>query len=103
MKVIVTCGPSFEPIDQVRRLTNFSTGQLGVLLADRLALEGFEVFCLKGSAATFPGPSERARLNMFDTNEDLADLLEELAQSERISAVFHTAALCDYRVRLVRN
>jgi phosphopantothenoylcysteine synthetase/decarboxylase len=27
MKVIVTCGPSYEPIDQVRRLTNFSTGE----------------------------------------------------------------------------
>jgi phosphopantothenoylcysteine decarboxylase/phosphopantothenate--cysteine ligase len=103
MKVIVTCGPSFAPVDQVRRLTNFSTGQLGVLLADRLARDGFEVFCLKGSGATFPGPSERAHLNVFDTNEDLADLLQELAQSERVSAVFHTAALCDYRVCLVRN
>jgi phosphopantothenoylcysteine synthetase/decarboxylase len=26
MEVIVTCGLSYEPIDQVRRLTNFSTG-----------------------------------------------------------------------------
>ncbi|HVY71907.1 MAG TPA: phosphopantothenoylcysteine decarboxylase, partial [Verrucomicrobiae bacterium] len=37
MKVIVTCGPSYEPIDEVRRLTNFSTGELGVLLAEELA------------------------------------------------------------------
>jgi len=29
MQVIVTGGPSYEPIDQVRRLTNFSTGELG--------------------------------------------------------------------------
>jgi phosphopantothenoylcysteine decarboxylase/phosphopantothenate--cysteine ligase len=40
MKVIVTCGPSYEPIDQVRRLTNFSTGELGVLLSDELARAG---------------------------------------------------------------
>jgi deoxyribose-phosphate aldolase len=32
MRVIVTCGPSYEPIDEVRRLTNFSTGELGTLL-----------------------------------------------------------------------
>jgi len=103
MKVIVTCGPSFEPIDQVRRLTNFSTGQLGILLADSLAREGFEVFCLKGSAATYPGPSERAHLSLFETNGDLVELLEELAQSHRISAVFHVAALCDYRIRKVQD
>jgi len=44
MKVIVTCGPSYEPIDQVRRLTNFSTGELGVHLSNQLARAGFEVF-----------------------------------------------------------
>jgi phosphopantothenoylcysteine decarboxylase/phosphopantothenate--cysteine ligase len=103
MKVIVTCGPSFEPIDQVRRVTNFSTGQLGIHLADRLAREGFEVFCLKGSSATYPGPSERAHLNLFDTNDDLFDLLKELSQTHQISAVFHVAALCDYRIRKVRD
>ena len=55
MKVMVTCGPSFEPIDQVRRLTNFSTGELGVHLSNQLARAGFEVFCLKGSGATHAG------------------------------------------------
>ena len=103
MKVIVTCGPSFEPIDRARRLTNFSTGQLGILLADRLACEGFEVFCLKGSGAVCPGPSERAHLSLFNTNDDLLALLQELANSERISAVFHAAALCDYKVKSVQD
>jgi phosphopantothenoylcysteine synthetase/decarboxylase len=103
MKVIVTCGPSFEPIDEARRLTNFSTGQLGILLTDRLAREGFDVFCLKGSGAVCPGPSERAHLSRFNTNDDLLTLLEDLANSERISAVFHAAALCDYRVKSVHD
>ncbi|MDD5140960.1 MAG: phosphopantothenoylcysteine decarboxylase [Verrucomicrobiales bacterium] len=52
MKVIVTCDPSFEPIDQIRRPTNFSTGELGVRLCDQLARAGFEVFCFKGSGDT---------------------------------------------------
>ena len=43
MKVIVTCGPSYEPIDEVRRLTNFSTGELGVLLSNHLARAGHAV------------------------------------------------------------
>ena len=28
MKIIVTCGPSYEPIDGARRMTNMSTGNL---------------------------------------------------------------------------
>ena len=76
MKVIVTCGPSYEPIDQVRRLTNFSTGELGVLLSDQLIRAGFEVFCLKGSGATYPGPAEHCHLSLFDTNDNLLELLD---------------------------
>ena len=59
MQVIVTCGPSYEPIDRVRRLTNFSSGELGVHLSNQLARAGFEVFCLKGSGATYPSPAEQ--------------------------------------------
>ena len=52
MHCIVTAGPTYEPIDQVRRLTNHSTGQLGTGLAKRLAADGHEVTLLRGRAAT---------------------------------------------------
>lgn len=105
MKAIVTCGPSFEPIDEVRRLTNFSTGELGALLTAQLAAAGHEVFCLKGSGATHPGPAPgpRCHVRCFDTNDDLLTLLRELSPQPDISAVFHAAALCDYRVATVRD
>src|ERR1700730_630479 len=48
MRVVVTCGPSYEPIDEVRRITNFSTGELGSLLANHLAKAGCEVVCFRG-------------------------------------------------------
>lgn len=103
MKVIVTCGPSYEPIDQVRRLTNFSTGELGVHLSNQLARAGFEVFCLKGSGATHPGPGEQCHLSLFDTNDDLLGLLEKTSAAHEIAAVFHVAALCDYKVKRVED
>jgi len=103
MKVIVTCGPSYEPIDQVRRITNFSTGELGVRLCNELARAGFEVFCLKGSGATHPGPNEQCRLRLFDTNDDLLELLAETSAANDIAAVFHVAALCDYKVKRVED
>ncbi|MDB6037479.1 MAG: coaBC 2 [Verrucomicrobiales bacterium] len=103
MKVIVTCGPSYEPIDQVRRLTNFSTGELGVQLSDELGKAGFEVFCLKGSCATFPGPGANSHVRLFNTNDDLVRLLEQIGGTHEIAAVFHVAALCDYKVKDVED
>jgi phosphopantothenoylcysteine synthetase/decarboxylase len=103
MKVIVTCGPSYEPIDDVRRLTNFSTGALGVLLSDGLKEAGFEVTCLKGSGATAAGPRPDCQVLSFNTNDDLLTLLEGLSTQREIGAVFQAAALCDYRVRRVSD
>lgn len=101
MRVIVTAGPSFEPIDEVRRLTNFSTGELGVLLSNALARAGFEVFCLKGVGATHAGALARCRHLPFTTNEELFDLFKRLSRAHEIGAVFHAAALCDFKVKRV--
>ena len=103
MKVIVTCGPSYEPIDQVRRLTTFSTGELGVLLCEELARAGHEVFCLKGSGATAVGPGQPCQVSLFNTNDDLLALLQQTAAHHEIGAVFQVAALCDYKVKQVAD
>ena len=101
MKIIITCGPSYEPIDGARRMTNMSTGKLGVTLANFLTDEGREVICLKGEGSTYPGGVRAARLETFATNDDLAQHLESISRTENIDAVFHAAALCDYRVEQV--
>ena len=103
MNIIVTCGPGFEPIDEVRRLTNFSTGELGVRLAETLAEAGHAVHCLKGSGATFRDPGAACRTHHFDTNDDLLTRLRENSAAGTVDALFHVAALCDYRVARVED
>ena len=103
MKVVVTAGPGYEPIDEVRRLTNFSTGELGVLLANQLTMSGFEVFCLRGVGATYPGVLEKARHLPFTTNDDLLGQLTGLSQAHDMDAVFHAAALSDFKVRRIEG
>jgi phosphopantothenoylcysteine synthetase/decarboxylase len=103
MKVIVTCGPSYELIDGARRLTNMSTGKLGITLSSHLTEAGHEVICLKGEGSTFPGTVRAARVEMFTTNDNLAGQLESISRQENIGAIFHAAALCDYRVEQVLN
>lgn len=101
MKVVVTCGPSYEPIDQARRITNFSTGRLGIALSNAFTARGWEVACLKGEQATCADALHARRALPFSTNEDLAAKLASLAGEGGWGAVLHVAALCDFRVERV--
>ncbi len=103
MKIVVTTGPSYEPIDEVRRLTNFSTGELGIILSERLAQAGYDVICLRGVHATHPHTPSGVDTRPFTTNDDLHDQLSSLAQTETVGAIFQVAALCDYKVARVED
>jgi phosphopantothenoylcysteine decarboxylase/phosphopantothenate--cysteine ligase len=89
----ITCGPAYEPIDNVRRITNFSTGEIGSVLTEAFLRTGHEVVCFRGEAAAFPGPAG-ADVRPFSTNESLADGLRSLERPPAI--VLHAAALCDF-------
>jgi phosphopantothenoylcysteine synthetase/decarboxylase len=103
MRIIITSGPSYEPLDQVRRLSNFSTGELGTLLAEGFAQAGHGVICFRGVASTFAPPLYPVEVVPFTTNDDLASKLQRLMARDEVSMVFHAAALCDFRVREVRS
>ena len=103
-RAVVTCGPSLSHIDSVRRITNFSTGELGVRLTESLLENGWEVLCFKGTSATFRNPEGDAlRLRKFSTNTDLHNLLHDEPGRETVSVVFHAAALSDYEVASVQT
>lgn len=89
----ITCGPAFEPLDKVRRLTNFSTGEIGAVLAETFLRAGFEVVCFRGEASAFPAPGG-ADVRPFSTNKSLEEGLLSLPRPP--AAVLHAAALCDF-------
>lgn len=103
MNVVVTAGPACEPIDEVRRITNFSTGRLGGGLASHLADAGHRVFCLLGHYATHRGEIRAARIDPFTTAASLAEALRAIAGREKIDAVFHAAAVSDFTVARVEG
>lgn len=94
---IVTCGPASTRIDEVRRLTNFSTGELGTLLAEALLAAGHEVICLRGEGATFRAPMGVA-LESFFSNDALLALLQKIRGRQSVHHLFHAAALTDFAV-----
>ncbi|MEI6070249.1 MAG: phosphopantothenoylcysteine decarboxylase [Verrucomicrobiae bacterium] len=91
----ITCGPAYEPIDTVRRITNFSTGEIGAVLAAAFLRAGFDVVCFRGEGATFPAPGG-ADVRPFSTNGSLVDGIRSLERPPAI--VLHAAALCDFVV-----
>jgi len=95
MNCIVTAGPTFEPLDDVRRLTNFSTGRLGTELANFLAARGHKVVLLIGETAVYSGERNAQRVEIFTTTADLREKLK-LLSAKKADAIFHAAAVSDF-------
>ncbi|HXT10252.1 MAG TPA: phosphopantothenoylcysteine decarboxylase [Candidatus Angelobacter sp.] len=90
----MTAGPTFEPLDGARRLTNFSTGRLGTELANFLTARGHEVTLFIGQQSTYAGERRAEHIDTFSTTADLAAKLQALGGS--VGAVFHAAAVSDF-------
>lgn len=88
----MTSGGTREPVDDVRVLTNRSTGRLGAQLADALSEHGHQVTLLHGVGAAMP--HGLAQCVEFETTEELSGLLDRHAPHAH--AVFHAAAVADY-------
>jgi phosphopantothenoylcysteine synthetase/decarboxylase len=94
MRIVITGGPASEPIDQVRFITNQSTGELAVKLAQAFLAAGHQVDLFLGRGATWRLESAK----FFQTNEDLCRLLGEMTDRGGVDAVLHAAALSDFGV-----
>ena len=95
MKCLITCGPSYEPMDQVRRLTNFSTGRLGVELANFLVDQGHTATVLQGYYSTYREPCRAQEVTVFTTGGSLLTRLKDVS-AQHFDAVFHAAAISDF-------
>lgn len=102
---IVTTGPASTPIDRVRRITNFSTGEIGLLLSAALVSHGFETLLFRGKHAVCTGDIPGATVREFLSNSDLARLLTTTAAERggEVREFFHAAALSDYEVSALTN
>jgi phosphopantothenate---cysteine ligase (CTP) len=95
MNCVVTAGPTYEPLDEVRRLTNFSTGRLGTELANYLAARGHKVILLIGETAVYAGIRKAQKMESFSTTADLREKFK-LLSAKKVDAIFHAAAVSDF-------
>jgi phosphopantothenoylcysteine decarboxylase/phosphopantothenate--cysteine ligase len=92
VRLLVTAGPTREPIDAVRVITNRSSGRMGVALAVAARDLGADVTLLAGQGVVVPGGM---RVERFETAADLGRLLGQHAPES--DALWHAAAVADFR------
>lgn len=96
-RLLVTAGPTQEPIDAVRFVGNRSSGRLGVSLADRAALRGWPVTLLLGPTHLEPGEPD-VELVRYRTTTELGRLLTE--HQPACGVLVMAAAVADYRPKV---
>ena len=96
MQFLITAGGTREPIDGVRYIGNTSSGRTGALLADHLQSQGHDVVWL--GAQTALQPTTVNDCHYYVTHQQLSDGLRSLLSHRSFDAVFHAAAVSDYKV-----
>jgi phosphopantothenoylcysteine decarboxylase/phosphopantothenate--cysteine ligase len=96
-RVLVTAGPTFEPIDPVRGLTNRSSGKMGFAIARAAAEAGAEVTVVAGPVA-LETPRRVRRIDVTTAVEMHQAVMAEVAACDVFVA---TAAVADWRVAAV--
>lgn len=99
LPILITSGATREPIDEVRYLSNISTGGTGARLADFFSSVGFRVTYLFGEGAIDSPLAERKE--RFTHYESLDQLLRRELSGTPYFAVIHLAAVSDYSVQEV--
>lgn len=92
-KLLITAGPTFEPIDPVRGITNLSSGKMGFAIARAAVEAGAEVTLVAGPVH-LPTPRGVRRLDV-QTAKQMFDAVLPLAPQQDI--VVATAAVADWR------
>ncbi|MDR2496519.1 MAG: bifunctional phosphopantothenoylcysteine decarboxylase/phosphopantothenate--cysteine ligase CoaBC [Tannerellaceae bacterium] len=93
-KILVTAGPTFEKIDPVRFVGNFSSGKMGFAIAEGCAERGAEVTLIAGPVSLRTSHPGIRRINVGSANEMYAAAAEHFPASD---AAILCAAVADYR------
>jgi phosphopantothenoylcysteine decarboxylase/phosphopantothenate--cysteine ligase len=93
-RVLITAGPTFEPIDAVRGITNLSSGKMGYAIARAALAAGAEVTLISGPSGLVP-PAGAALEHVTTAAQMFAAVKRHVAKADIYVGV---AAVADYRV-----
>ena len=96
-KIIITSGGTSEKIDNVRKITNSSSGKLGTTIANHILEDNSDItiyyVCSKNSLRPM---DKRIQIVEIEGTMDLKNTIEQLLKQERIDYFIHSMAVSDY-------
>ena len=92
-KVLITAGPTREPIDPVRYISNFSTGKMGIALAEDCARRGATVTLVKGPTQLHASNTLIKEVEVTTAAEMYQACTQYFAESD---VIIFAAAVADY-------
>jgi phosphopantothenoylcysteine decarboxylase/phosphopantothenate--cysteine ligase len=93
VRFLITAGPTREPIDPVRYLTNRSSGKMGYAIAEAAIEAGHDVILVSGP--TNLSPPSAAKLISVSTGDEMLDAVRD--QSPDCDVLVMSAAVADYK------
>ncbi len=96
-RVLLTAGPTFEPIDPVRGITNLSSGKMGFAIARACRAAGAQVTLVAGPVA-LATPRGVARIDVRTARQMHDAVMAALDATPRTDAFIAVAAVADWRV-----
>ena len=93
MRFVVTAGPTREPLDPVRFLSNRSSGKMGYALAEAATAAGHDVTLISGPASI--APPETGQFVSITTSDELYDAVHRATRN--CDALVMCAAVSDYK------
>lgn len=94
IKVAITAGPTQEPIDPVRYISNYSSGKMGYAIAQAFAQQGADVTLISGPV-NLPVPQHVQRISVMTAQQ----MWQQSMQAAKTHDIFiGCAAVADYRV-----
>lgn len=94
-RILVTAGPTREPLDPVRYLSNYSSGKMGYAIAEEACRRGAVVTLVSGPTQLAPPPG--VSLVPVETAQEMFEAV--VGRYDQVDAVIKAAAVADFRPR----
>jgi phosphopantothenate-cysteine ligase/phosphopantothenoylcysteine decarboxylase/phosphopantothenate--cysteine ligase len=99
MKILITAGGTFTPIDQVRGIDNIFGGKTGINIFKHLIQQDEDVtILLRKPKLPIDNLLSEGTMKTFNTYDDLSNLMKDEITNNNYDVIIHSAAVSDYKV-----
>lgn len=95
MRILITSGGTSEKIDDVRAITNHSSGKLGKAIAEEFAKDDVLIDMITTRQAVKP-EGKKIQFHYIESTVDLEKTLKQLMEENKYDAVIHSMAVSDF-------